>query len=67
MLLSSHGQVFGPGGQGVLNDKDLGVVMYYHYYPLDVKQSTTEPNTGNYRYGWNVLGWKDGWPYVKAN
>lgn len=66
MLLSSHGQVFGPGGPGVVNDKDLGLVMYYHYYPLDIKESTTESDNANYRYGWNQLGWKDGWPFVKA-
>jgi hypothetical protein len=41
MLLSSHGQVFGPGGPGVVNDKDLGLVMYYHYYPL----TTCTPGT----------------------
>ncbi|KAJ5856417.1 uncharacterized protein N7529_010361 [Penicillium soppii] len=67
MLLSSHGQVFGPGGPGVVNDKDLGVVMYYHYYPLAVKESTTVADNANYRYAWNVLGWKDGWPYVQAS
>lgn len=66
MLLSSHGQVFGPGGPGVVNDKDLGVVMYYHYYPLATKQSTTEPDNANYRYAWNVLGWENDWPFVKA-
>ena len=66
MLLSSHDQVFGPGGPGAVNDKDLGVVMYYHYYPLDIKESTTASDNANYRYAWNVLGWKDGWPYVKA-
>jgi arabinan endo-1,5-alpha-L-arabinosidase len=67
MLLSSHGQVYGPGGPGVVQDKDLGVVMYYHYFPLADKQSLTEPNKNGYKYSWNVLGWENGWPYVKAN
>ncbi|KAJ5316735.1 hypothetical protein PENANT_c016G08955 [Penicillium antarcticum] len=66
MLLSSHGQVFGPGGPGVVNDEDLGLVMYYHYYPLSKKQSTTVSDNSNYMYAWNALGWKDGWPFVQA-
>lgn len=67
MLLSSHGQVFGPGGPGVVKDKDLGVVMYYHYYPLAVKEKTEVSDNANYRYAWNVLGFENGWPLVKAN
>ncbi|CAG8129044.1 unnamed protein product [Penicillium olsonii] len=68
MLLSSHGQVFGPGGPGVYTDKDLGVVMYYHYYPLATKQQTETANGNvNYKFSWNVLGFENGWPYVKAN
>ncbi|KAJ5125906.1 hypothetical protein N7448_005218 [Penicillium atrosanguineum] len=65
LLLASHGQVYGPGGQGVVNDNDLGLVMYYHYYPLATKEAGGKGNAG-YMYSWNELGWENGWPYVKA-
>lgn len=50
--------------RGVLNDKDLGLILYYQYYPLAVKEAGGNGNAG-YMYGWNELGWKDDWPYVK--
>jgi arabinan endo-1,5-alpha-L-arabinosidase len=58
LVLASHGDVFGPGGQGVLEDK-RGSVLYYHYADRRVGMGD-----GEYRFGWNVLGWKDGWPSV---
>lgn len=36
LLLASHGQVFGPGGQGVLDDPTYGTVLYYHYCKLNL-------------------------------
>jgi arabinan endo-1,5-alpha-L-arabinosidase len=30
-LLPSHGWVYAPGGQGVMQDKNEGPVLYYHY------------------------------------
>lgn len=33
-VLESHGQVYGPGGQGVFDDPDHGAILYYHYGEL---------------------------------
>lgn len=30
-VLESHGQVYGPGGQGIIDDPTYGPVMYYRY------------------------------------
>lgn len=30
-VLESHGQVYGPGGQGILDDSTHGPIMYYRY------------------------------------
>jgi arabinan endo-1,5-alpha-L-arabinosidase len=49
-----------------VNDKDLGLVMYYHYYPLAEKQSGGKAGNSGYKYAWNELGWENGWPFVKA-
>lgn len=49
-----------------MNDKDLGLVMYYHYYPLSEKQSGGKKRNAAYMYAWNQLGWENGWPFVKA-
>ena len=36
-VLESNGDVYAPGGQGVIYDKGQGaVVMYYHYGELEV-------------------------------
>ncbi|KAJ5948862.1 hypothetical protein N7454_002169 [Penicillium verhagenii] len=66
ILLQSHDQIYAPGGQGVLNDKDLGPVLYYQYYPLSIKEAGGDGDAG-FRYGWNPLGWANGWPYVKSS
>ncbi|KAA8643899.1 hypothetical protein EYZ11_012514 [Aspergillus tanneri] len=58
-LLASHGKVYGPGGQGIANDKKLGLVLYYHYTDTSIGLSTDQ-----YQFGWNQLRWKDGWPVV---
>ncbi|KAB8069292.1 glycosyl hydrolase [Aspergillus leporis] len=58
-VLASHGNVYGPGGQGVLNDKTLGPVLYYHYADKTIGLAVTD-----YRFGWNRLSWTDGWPVV---
>ncbi|GMF43593.1 unnamed protein product [Phytophthora fragariaefolia] len=31
VVLESHGNVYGPGGQGVNDDAKLGPILYYHY------------------------------------
>lgn len=51
--------------RGVLNDEDIGLVLYYQYYPLSLKETGGDGNAG-FLYGWNMLGWEDDWPYVKV-
>ncbi|KAL4756278.1 glycosyl hydrolase [Aspergillus foveolatus] len=58
-ILASHGNVYGPGGQGVFEDRSRGWVLYYHYANPDIGLSTSQ-----YQFGWNVLQWADGWPSV---
>ncbi|KAI9049925.1 hypothetical protein LZ554_006072 [Drepanopeziza brunnea f. sp. 'monogermtubi'] len=58
-LLESHGNIYGPGGQGVFNDPSLGLVLYYHY-----ANTTIGIGDGQYVFGWNALKWEGGWPYV---
>ncbi|KAH8431434.1 arabinan endo-1,5-alpha-L-arabinosidase [Aspergillus melleus] len=58
-LLESHGNVYGPGGQGIVNDKDLGLVLYYHYADKTIGLAKEK-----YQFGWNQLQWADGWPSV---
>ncbi|TVY17150.1 putative arabinan endo-1,5-alpha-L-arabinosidase A [Lachnellula arida] len=76
VLLASHGTTYGPGGQqvfpsllchqelirlnrGVFTDSSKGLVLYYHYADTSVGMGD-----GSYLFGWNVLGWSDGWPTV---
>ncbi len=40
-------------------------MLYYHYYPLSVKEAGGNGNAG-YQYGWNELDFSTGWPVVKA-
>lgn len=57
ILLSSHGNIYGPGGQSVYADAD-GPVLVYHYYDGN--------NNGAPTLGINLLGFDSaGWPYVK--
>ncbi|KAA8643341.1 hypothetical protein EYZ11_000884 [Aspergillus tanneri] len=58
-LLASHDMVYGPGGQGIAKDENLGLVLYYHYANPSIGLST-----GQYQFGWNQLKWVDGWPVV---
>ena len=56
VVLASHDNVRGPGGQSVLHDSDHDILIY-HYY--DAKRN------GAASLGINYLGWTaDGWPYV---
>lgn len=57
IILSTHGNVVGPGGESVMTDSD-GSLLVYHYYDGN--------NSGNATLGINLLGWSsNGWPYVK--
>jgi arabinan endo-1,5-alpha-L-arabinosidase len=56
IILASHGNIIGPGGQGVFHDVD-GDVLVYHYYD--------GANGGTPTLGINLLGWtSDDWPLV---
>jgi arabinan endo-1,5-alpha-L-arabinosidase len=56
ILLATHGNIIGPGGQDVFSDTD-GDVLVYHYYDGN--------NAGTPTLGINLLGWtSDGWPFV---
>ncbi|CAN9366158.1 unnamed protein product [Alternaria alternata] len=59
-ILASHGDIYAPGGQGVMAHPDNGrTVMYYHY----VRQSIGY-EADQFFFGYNYLDWEDGWPVV---
>lgn len=56
IVLATHGNIIGPGGQDVFSDTG-GDLLVYHYYDGD--------NGGTPTLGINLLGWtSDGWPFV---
>lgn len=57
LVLESHGEIWGPGGQGVLNDNELGDILYYFY--INTSYGLTNDDD---QFGWNVINWVDGWP-----
>ncbi|OJJ36366.1 hypothetical protein ASPWEDRAFT_37937 [Aspergillus wentii DTO 134E9] len=59
VVLESHGTVYGPGGQGVFTDPDLGPVLYYHYV-----DTTIGYGDGQKLFGWNKIDFSSGWPVV---
>lgn len=62
LVLASHGDVYAPGGQGVMYDPGVGsVVLYYHY----VKPSAGYEYT-DFFFGYNKLDFSSGWPVVVA-
>ncbi|RAK79418.1 arabinan endo-1,5-alpha-L-arabinosidase [Aspergillus fijiensis CBS 313.89] len=58
-VLASHDYVYGPGGQGIVNTTNHGIVLYYHYANPNIGLDTSQ-----YQFGWNTLTWVDGWPTV---
>ncbi|KAL2812542.1 hypothetical protein BJX63DRAFT_396607 [Aspergillus granulosus] len=56
-LLASHGHIYGPGGQGVIEDKQYGLALYYHFADKLIGLSRFQ-----YQLGWNRLGWNEEWP-----
>ncbi|KAL4921831.1 putative arabinan endo-1,5-alpha-L-arabinosidase D [Aspergillus aurantiobrunneus] len=60
---SNHGEVYAPGGLGILagtdNDSDI---LYYHY--LDTRIGFGHEDA---RLGWNYLDYVDGWPVPRYN
>lgn len=59
MILGSHGEVLGPGGQGIIDDPTHGPVIYYHYANTSIGLDGSD-----YQFGWNVLDWSGGWPSI---
>ncbi len=63
ILISSHNNVYGPGGASVFTDTGISgseaiPTIVYHYYDGN--------NSGTPTLGINVLGWTaDGWPYIQ--
>lgn len=56
ILLSTHGNIIGPGGASIMSDVD-GTLIDYHYYDANTNGTPT--------LGINLLGWNAaGWPYV---
>ncbi|CAN6644925.1 hypothetical protein TRVA0_020S02520 [Trichomonascus vanleenenianus] len=59
-VFGSHGNIYGPGGQGVFTDDDGQDIIYYHY--VDLRVSLLDEDK---RLGWNYLNYdKNGWPYL---
>ncbi|KAK3050307.1 hypothetical protein LTR09_008456 [Extremus antarcticus] len=59
LVLGSHDNVYGPGGQGVYEDPEVGTVLYYHYVDTNVGYAD-----GDKQLGINVIDWSLGWPVV---
>jgi len=59
LVLSSHGHVYAPGGQGAYRDAVLGPVLYYHFVDRRVGYGD-----GQKVFGWNRLDFSSGWPVV---
>ncbi|KAL2830823.1 glycosyl hydrolase [Aspergillus cavernicola] len=50
-LLASHDHIYGPGGQGIFEDKQFGHVLYYHYADKSIGLSPFQN-----QFGWNEKG-----------
>ncbi|KAL7621036.1 hypothetical protein AAE478_008348 [Parahypoxylon ruwenzoriense] len=59
VVLESHGNVYGPGGQGVYDDPTYGPIIYYHY--VDTRIGFAD---GQKQFGWNTINFSSGWPVV---
>lgn len=58
-LMASHGEVYSPGGQGVMRTEDGRDVMYYHCV-----RPSLDYDAGQFFFGWNYVEWRNGWPFV---
>ncbi|KAL4809885.1 glycosyl hydrolase [Aspergillus unguis] len=59
VVLESHDNVYGPGGQGVFEDPSLGPVLYYHYVDTTIGYGDSQK-----LFGWNAIDFSTGWPVV---
>ena len=63
MILGSHDDVYAPGGQGVFEEDDGRIVMYYHYVKPSVGYAYED-----FFFGFNYLDFSiDGWPRLVAS
>ncbi|RMZ71899.1 glycoside hydrolase family 43 [Pyrenophora seminiperda CCB06] len=59
-ILASHGDIYAPGGQGVMIDPQSGrPVLYYHYVRPSIGY-----NADQFFFGYNYLDFSSGWPAV---
>ncbi|OQD77255.1 hypothetical protein PENDEC_c003G06691 [Penicillium decumbens] len=57
---SNHGEVYAPGGLGVLpGNGSTPDILYYHYLNTSVGFTDSDAHLG-----WNILNYTDGWPLV---
>ncbi|RYP70931.1 hypothetical protein DL769_004822 [Monosporascus sp. CRB-8-3] len=59
VVLESHDNVYGPGGQGVYDDPTHGPILYYHYVDTNIGFAD-----GDKQFGWNNIDFSSGWPVV---
>ncbi|KAF2193246.1 glycoside hydrolase family 43 protein [Zopfia rhizophila CBS 207.26] len=60
VILASHGDVYAPGGQGVLFDPDMKrPVIYYHYVKPSMGYAADQ-----FFFGFNYLDFSSGWPAI---
>jgi arabinan endo-1,5-alpha-L-arabinosidase len=59
VVLESHNDVYGPGGQCLYQDPVQGPILAYHYVDRRVGYAD-----GQKRFGWNKLDFSSGWPMV---
>ncbi|KAK4539262.1 hypothetical protein LTR36_000840 [Oleoguttula mirabilis] len=59
VVLESHGDVYGPGGQSVYYDPQNGWILVYHYVDTTVGYADADK-----KFGWNKITWSNGWPTV---
>ncbi|KAI1636853.1 glycosyl hydrolase [Biscogniauxia mediterranea] len=59
VVLESHDNVYGPGGQGVYDDPTHGPILYYHYVDTTIGYAD-----GQKQFGWNTIDFSSGWPVV---
>ena len=60
LVLGSHGNIYAPGGQGVLYDASAGrPLVYYHYVDTNVGYAYDA-----FKFGFNYLDFSSGWPVI---
>ncbi|RYP78763.1 hypothetical protein DL771_000430 [Monosporascus sp. 5C6A] len=59
VVLESHDNVYGPGGQGVYDDPTHGPILYYHYVDTNIGFADDAK-----QFGWNNIDFSSRWPVV---